>query len=253
MEKEVLHITIFGWERFNPRNDRKNYCWFRFQNSFFTDQNTFDLDAKEQQILIFCLCEASKNNEPVVVLRLEYISRMLKRNPREILANFKSLQLRGLLTYQEPRYERTNETNENVLQNDLGAENHKPRLNFDFESLYKKYPLKRGKTQGIARCKTQIKTQEDYDKLSEAIDRYALYCIQRPVEPQFIKQFSTFMSSWADWLDSDVGRVTLNRNESIATPEKLAALEAINQNAKKRLEEALEKSRIAAQAGFKNE
>jgi hypothetical protein len=82
-------------------------------------------------------------------------------------------------------------------------------VRFDFESLYLKYPRKQGKGKGLARCKAQVKTQEDYNALSRAIDKYRMYCLKEKTERQFIKHFSTFMSEWRDWLDSDVGAVAL--------------------------------------------
>lgn len=87
-------------------------------------------------------------------------------------------------------------------------------LTFDFESLYRKYPLKKGKAEGLARCAVQIKTQEDFDALSRAIDRYSADLKANGTSPQYTKHFSSFLGAdkkrpWRDWLDADAGQTTL--------------------------------------------
>ena len=74
-------------------------------------------------------------------------------------------------------------------------------LVFDFEPLYSKYPRKDGKSKGMVICNRDIKTQEDYDGLSQAIDRYRQIQISIGAEKKFIKQFSTFMGCWKDYRD----------------------------------------------------
>ena len=83
-------------------------------------------------------------------------------------------------------------------------------MKFDFEILYKKYPLKKGKADGFSRLKKTIKTQEDFDLCSKAIDKYAQQLIFERTEPKFIKHFSTFVSTWKDWVEVDSGSSTLN-------------------------------------------
>lgn len=79
---------------------------------------------------------------------------------------------------------------------------------FDFESLYRKYPRKEGKQGGIKQCEAQIHTQADFEGLSQAIDRYAAHCRKND---QIVKHFSSFLGSkrtgypWRDWLDPETG------------------------------------------------
>lgn len=79
-----------------------------------------------------------------------------------------------------------------------------PRLNF--EPIYKNFPRKEGKQAGIQKCKAQIKSQEDFELLSKAVDRYAAHCRKEATELKFIKHFSTFMGCWRDWLDPETGK-----------------------------------------------
>lgn len=72
---------------------------------------------------------------------------------------------------------------------------------FDFEALYKKYPRHEGKSIGLRRCRSQIETQKQYDDLSRAIDVYRERCQREGYDKSFIKQFSSFMTDWRDWLE----------------------------------------------------
>jgi hypothetical protein len=72
---------------------------------------------------------------------------------------------------------------------------------FDFDSVYREYPLKKGKTPGLKICKRQIKTQADFDVLLRAVRKYAAE--RKGQDQQYTLHFSTFMGRWRDWLDSD--------------------------------------------------
>lgn len=78
----------------------------------------------------------------------------------------------------------------------------------DFQSLYKKYPLKVGKTKGLKICERDIKTDAAYALLAQAIDRYNAWL--KEASPQVFrpepKHFSTFMAAWRDWLEPDSGK-----------------------------------------------
>jgi hypothetical protein len=90
----------------------------------------------------------------------------------------------------------------------------------DLEELYQKYPRKEGKSAGLRKLKAQIKTQKDFDDLSRAIDRYNKHCEQNQTERQFIKHFSTFATSWRDFLEEGFGEVILPGCKAV-TPEEI--------------------------------
>lgn len=77
-------------------------------------------------------------------------------------------------------------------------------MGLDFESLYKLYPRKRGKTLGLEKCKRTIKTEKDYLDLKLAITNYARMVREEQTEPQYMKHFSSFMSCWRDYLDEEI-------------------------------------------------
>lgn len=80
---------------------------------------------------------------------------------------------------------------------------------FEKEKLieaYSRYPLKKGKQQGLAKLMRDIKSDEDLELLKKAIEKYRKDCETNQTEAKYIMHFSTFANSWRDWLDADVGR-----------------------------------------------
>lgn len=90
---------------------------------------------------------------------------------------------------------------------DLNSLKSAEKLSLDLDSVYKIYPLKKGKERGIKIAKAQIKTTEDLENLKKAIETYKSDLAKNGTEKKFIQHFSTFMGSWKDWLDPDVGSV----------------------------------------------
>jgi hypothetical protein len=97
----------------------------------------------------------------------------------------------------------TNVTNETNIYSSPPAS-----VSLNFEALYKKYPRKEGKSKGLAVCKKRIKTIQQYDDLTSAIDRYAEHVRTQGTETCYVKHFSTFMNAWEDWLDPETGTGT---------------------------------------------
>lgn len=81
------------------------------------------------------------------------------------------------------------------------------KLRFDFSKVYTRYPRKEGKTLGMAKCKAQIKTTEDYELLLNAVENYKAK--KTGIEAKFLLHFSSFMNSWRDWLDKETGTATI--------------------------------------------
>lgn len=71
------------------------------------------------------------------------------------------------------------------------------------------YPLKKGKSDGIAAAAKQIKTEQDLVDFETAVTRYSIDCERKGTDPKYIKHFSTFVSTWRDWLDPDAGKATI--------------------------------------------
>lgn len=99
-------ITIPNWNKFNPRTDRTITVWFRFQNTFFEDQNLWGLSDSAKLLFIFVLCEASKIQKETVGLNLDYIAAKrrctLKQAQKDLDALFASGVLRPPVGGQTP-------------------------------------------------------------------------------------------------------------------------------------------------------
>ena len=91
MAAHQIEISIPNWEKYNPRNDRKSHVWFRLQNTFFSDQNVFDLANASKLTFIFLICEASKSNAGTFFLSINYASKMLGFSDKEFISVVNSL------------------------------------------------------------------------------------------------------------------------------------------------------------------
>lgn len=76
----------------------------------------------------------------------------------------------------------------------------------DYEAVYKKYPKKVGKSDGILKLKKQCPTKARLAEFEKAQDAYVAKC---RAEDIFFKNFDTFVNSkWRDCLEPDYGSVS---------------------------------------------
>lgn len=79
----------------------------------------------------------------------------------------------------------------------------------EIEKIYSEhYPLKIGKQKGVEKLVREIRSQHDLDQLVAAIAKYKA-SIKPGTEPKFIKHFSTFATTWREWLDDAAGSADL--------------------------------------------
>jgi len=69
---------------------------------------------------------------------------------------------------------------------------------FDFERVYAQYPRKQGRKRGLELCRSQIKTQQQYDRLLLAVQNYAAEIKRENTAQKYVKHFKTFMGCWED-------------------------------------------------------
>lgn len=248
-------IRFKNWEEFqnNKLNGSGNLVektsWFKFYTSVIFNEVWTELDDSEFRVFIFSLCQASLNRNKGFYRYSDRIHDRMSGIDKSVFhrafKKLKSLQVieiraeRGRYASAASDYPRLEEKREEeirleekreILADSAVAE---PRRVFDFDALYKKYPRKEGKQKGLLTCKAQIKTLEDYECLDLAIGRYVAHIAKNATEPRFIKQFSTFMTSWRDWLDSETGTVQKPKAEE---PEwKRLAREEEDRHASKRI------------------
>lgn len=203
-----MKIKVNNWEEYNARNDIKNPVWFRFQNDFFEKERAFMLSDNEKIVLIYILCQSSKKNGAEFDLGLNIASAILNKKSAEIIKaveKLTELQIVASLTnesdHQRPDagVTRHNSTLHNKTKHNntcawrLSTE--------DADALYDLYPKKIGKGKGYERMFKQITSIDKRDKLEAAIKNYSNYCKIEETEKKYIKQFSTFMNCWEDWVD----------------------------------------------------
>jgi hypothetical protein len=86
----------------------------------------------------------------------------------------------------------------------LSEEGKKERKNtgnvFDFESIYKIYPRKQGKSEGFKKLAKEIKTEADFNLFCSAVRRYV--SSKAGTDRQYILKFSNFVKEWNDWTDT---------------------------------------------------
>ncbi len=70
---------------------------------------------------------------------------------------------------------------------------------FDFAAVYQAYPKRIGKTKGMARLRTSVKTAADWEQLNIALKHYQAFVAGK--DQQYTKQFDTWATTWRDWVE----------------------------------------------------
>lgn len=206
----VLTIQIKNWAKFNPRKDIKKPSWFALGHDLVTDPDFFSFNHGEFKAWIYILSQASKKQSETVFANIDHAEKVSGITKKDFLNAVRKLELLQVIHVHDTDTLRARDedvTSPNPTQPDPTKPNQTEQRFFDFEFLYKKYPLKKGKATGLARLAKIITTQEDYDQFSKAIDRYKADCV---ASGTFFKHFSSFVGTekvqpWRDWLDDDAG------------------------------------------------
>lgn len=207
-----IDIEFVNWERHQPRKDIKHPSWFAVQNRILEDAKLFDLTDAEWKCFLYLLCQASQQNSACVKINLAHAKRVCGILESIVKSTISKLTYANVTctygsvraTYANVTRHYTTDTTEQTIQTPASTS---LRSDFDFLKLYEKYPRKIGKQKGLRKCKLEIKTADDYEKLSLAIDRYVAKINQDKTEARFIKHFCTFMADWRDWTDPETGSV----------------------------------------------
>jgi hypothetical protein len=216
-------IEVLNWDRFNPRTDSKKPSWFRLENSIATGSSFFGLDCEQKWLWIFILSLTSQSNGEEIRWNAAYVQAHTGIKPSkqfETLEMFEKLdRLRVTrtelardshvelqVTTEHSPATRRDETR----RDELNLAHPRKRESLDFESIYRKYPRKLGKAEGIKKAQREVTTPEAFAQLSGAVDRFVADLRRRGTEEKFIPYFSTFMSSWRDWLDPLAGTASVN-------------------------------------------
>lgn len=179
----VIEIEVINWDKYNPRSDRGGYSWFRMDNQFFLHmRQRKGYSAVSTQVMAFLLAEASANNGKPFKLRIGFAADILGysveavKNALQELLNgddviFKPLEAGCTLTDgRTDVYIAHSDSEETIEEEKLPVES------FDIAlAEYKKLP---GVTKGAkaeSRFEDQIRNQETFQTLLQAIENYRAY------------------------------------------------------------------------------
>ena len=143
---------------------------------------------KEHYFLIKNFLKHQSINKPSV---FRYVNDSTKHNVLEL---FTSCSSKVVVTHQSRMKEKEKEQEKET----------ETEIIFDFGLVYDLYPRKQGKQNGLKKCLKEIKTQEKYDNLLKAVKNYKLETDQNNTEQKYIKQFSTFMGCWEDYVETEL-------------------------------------------------
>lgn len=206
---ELIQVKIVNWSKHQPRKDIKHPSWFALSNRIFEDSKLFSLSDSEWKAFIYILCQASQQNSDIVSINLDHAKRVVEISEKSIRSAIEKLTYANVTSTYANVTDALRDTTLHYTTNTTEQTNTptsaKPDAEFDFDALYKKYPRKEGKQRGIEICKRSIKSVADYDALAFAITRYGEKVARDQLESKYIKQFSSFMATWRDWLDPETG------------------------------------------------
>lgn len=211
--------------------------WIRLESDIGFSESLFGLPIEAKWLWIFILSYSAKKKTGVFDIETVYLSHHTEISTQNIVKHLDSFIPKGLLSYisntspnrdgsvpnrdKSVSYERTNERTNictevgtiGVLENVSSDKPTDGVVVFDLDEIYNAYPKKAGKKKGMAMLAKKIKTQDDYDLIMLAVKNYRLSV--RDTELQYIKQFSTFMNCWEDYVEMEGGH-TLESLANIA-------------------------------------
>ena len=194
-----IEISINNWDEYNPRKDLKSMPWFRIQSDIGSSESLFGLKPECKWLFIFLLSHAAKKLTGDFCLEPNYITHYSGVQQSDILKYLKQLETNGLVRITNESDRITNGSVPKRREEKRREEHTHTSCAPDLEAVYQKYPLKKGKSRGMKKIQREIKTPDDFERFSKAVDNYANDV--KNTEPRYIKHFSTFVSEWTDWVD----------------------------------------------------
>lgn len=83
----------------------------------------------------------------------------------------------------------------------FGAEQvHNPPV-FDFDSIWKDFPKKLGRSQALRHFRASVKTESDWMSIKKALANYKRHIQDKSIESRFIQHGKTWFNNWRDWVD----------------------------------------------------
>lgn len=224
-----LNIKILKFNDFTTRtHDYKGKLnWFSMPVDLLSHPDFFNINGDEFKAFIWVVGVAVKVKKNQVRMNIDHIAHFLRISKNDIISCLHKLEGKQLLTdglatarpdcgHEAAIHYITlhNITEQNTYAQISKTEDQTKQVaqkqvlsDSVIESIYKEYPRKVGKAKGLAKLKSQLKTQTDLELCVRALAKFKKYHIDKGTLGEYIPHFSTWVSSWKDWLDEDVGAI----------------------------------------------
>lgn len=203
----MLNFEIVNWDKFNYRKDVKSATWFRMQNDFPISETCYHLSIEGKWLIVCLLSISSKKGSGRIITSIEYLSHFSGVTRNRIKSALQILETIGFI---RPRtdaiaYARTLPATCSTDRQTNERTDRQPTISsFNFDVVYQNYPKKIGKKKGLEKLKRIIKTEQDYKNLEKALKNYTTHLDNENAELKYVKQFSTFVNCYDDWIDYEV-------------------------------------------------
>jgi len=210
-----MEIEVVSWDKFNPRKDLKSMPWFRLSGDIGYSETLFELTPEQKWLWIFTLSTCTKKVSGKIHVNPKFFAYHSGVKEQNVLKYMQVFENRGLIRSTNGSERIRTDPIENVPNertNERTNVRARVRNNFDFDRIYNAYPKKEGKKKGMDICASQIVTMNMFHDLEKAVLNYVTMCNNNKTEKRYIKQFSSFMSCWEDYIEIEIEK---NRKQEI--------------------------------------
>lgn len=204
MVKKNAHriITIIDPSRWGLRYGEKRQWYYKMRLDFFSDPFISGLKNDTKIVFLAIVSESLRSNGGASSMCLEYLKGLLRCSLGVVKESLKELERNNIIKLQ------TRVRNQLIEENRIEENRTKQNRVFDFEVAYLTYPKKLGKKAGMKKLQTCITTDAEYNNFCVAIRNYNKIIAQEETEKKYIKQFSTFVNCYEDYVDIEIEKTT---------------------------------------------
>lgn len=233
----VYQITVINWAKHNPRKDVKHPSWFAFNNRMVEDADFFDFNHAEFKAWIYVLSRASQKQSGEIMVDARHAEQVCNIKISDFASAIQKLKRLNMITVGVSRVTRTSRARHADVRDPYATNTHTDNTDItnttenmsdvrtSLEIIYSNfYPRKEGKELGIKKALKEVKTEADLLAFEGAVIRYKDHCAKNGTEPKYIKHFSSFVTSWRDWLDPETGTADAPKDAVDTEMEKMREL-----------------------------
>lgn len=228
-----MELTILKWNKYNPRKDIKHPSWFALSNRFLEDPDLFGFEPIDLKAMLYLFCQASQRNSPDITVNFSHAERVCLIKSKNLKAAIEKLSKIGAVRictdHERARTQTSRDNTDNTDRQTNTTDDFKNRVaeeeapEFDFESLYRTYPRKEGKAEGMTRLRKRIKSQDEFDSFAKAVRKYASICKLENRDKKFQLKWSSFVGAeggerWLDYADSSATPAPSPLPDGVVTP-----------------------------------